>query len=177
VSLSSPGPGLAFASPASITVVAAADDADGQVTRVDIYAGSLLLASDTAAPYTVTWNAVPGSHALTAIAYDDMGASTTSAVVAITVNPPVRQWLVTFGLSADHATNVDGYVLELFTEGATAGTPLRRLEIGKPATGPNATVDMTALVTGLGTGRYVATISAVNMRGSSARVASAAFVR
>jgi len=47
------------------------------------------LFEDTAAPFEVTWSAVPqGNHSLTAVAYDNEGGVTTSTAVNIAVNEP-----------------------------------------------------------------------------------------
>ncbi|MBV9960496.1 MAG: PQQ-dependent sugar dehydrogenase, partial [Acidobacteria bacterium] len=87
VSITNPASGAAFNVPAVITIEAAASDADGQLSRVDFYAGATLIGTDATAPYSLTWNNVsPGSYALTAKATDNLGASTTSAVVNISVN-------------------------------------------------------------------------------------------
>jgi regulation of enolase protein 1 (concanavalin A-like superfamily) len=86
VSLTAPANGAAFTAPATITVSADATDPDGTVARVDFYQGSTLIASDTTSPYGVTWSNVPvGSYSLTAVAIDNVGASTTSAARTITV--------------------------------------------------------------------------------------------
>lgn len=89
VSISSPANGATFTAPANIAVTANATDSDGSVAQVDFYAGNTLLGSDTTAPFSVTWASVAaGSYALTAAATDNLGATTTSAAVNITVNPP-----------------------------------------------------------------------------------------
>ena len=89
VSLTSPSSGSSYSAPASITIAASAGDSDGTIAQVDFYSGSTLLGSDVAAPYTVTWNSVPaGNYALTAVARDDRGATTTSAAVSVTVTAP-----------------------------------------------------------------------------------------
>ena len=87
VSIASPANGATFTAPASITITASAADSDGSVAQVDFYAGSTLIGTATAAPFSVSWNnAAAGSHALTAAATDNLGATTTSAAVSITVS-------------------------------------------------------------------------------------------
>ena len=62
---------------------------DGAVAQVAFYAGSTLIGVDTTSPYSATWSGPPsGQHALTAMATDDAGLSSTSAAVDVTVNPP-----------------------------------------------------------------------------------------
>ena len=90
VSITSPAFGATFTAGSNITITASAVDSDGTVAKVDFYAGTSLLGS-AASGFTFTWNSVPvGSYALTAIATDNGGLSTTSSTVNITVNPPVN---------------------------------------------------------------------------------------
>ncbi|WP_454829557.1 glycosyl hydrolase family 18 protein [Pseudoxanthomonas wuyuanensis] len=89
VALTAPVNGASFASGANISVSANASDSDGNVTQVQFFRGGTSLGIDSSAPYSVTWsNAAAGSYALTAVATDSNGATTTSATVNVTVNPP-----------------------------------------------------------------------------------------
>ena len=86
VSLASPASGSTFAGPASIAHVPTASDSDGTVERVEFYAGTSLLNTDTTAPYAFTWS--PGSYgvfSLTAQAVDNRGARTISSASTVTV--------------------------------------------------------------------------------------------
>jgi hypothetical protein len=86
VSLTSPANNSVFVAPASIQLSATASDTDGTVTNVAFYQGTTLLANVTTAPYNFTWtNVHGGAYALTAVATDDSGASTTSTAVNVTV--------------------------------------------------------------------------------------------
>ena len=68
------------------TIKAEAADANGRVTKVEFYAGTTLLGSDSAAPYSFSWRpSSTGNQVLTAKAYDDDGAVTTSAPVTVRV--------------------------------------------------------------------------------------------
>lgn len=86
VTLTSPASGATFSAPATVTVSAAASDADGSVSKVGFYNGATLLGEVSAAPYTYTWsNVAAGSYSITAKATDNSGAATTSAAVTIAV--------------------------------------------------------------------------------------------
>jgi hypothetical protein len=68
------------------TIDANASDPDGAITKVEFYAGSTLLGTDTSAPYSLFWKPTSrGNVALTAKAYDDDGAVTTGAPVTVRV--------------------------------------------------------------------------------------------
>jgi hypothetical protein len=86
VSISGPASGATFSAPATVTIQASAADSDGSVSRVDFYANGTLLGGDTSSPYSFAWSAPVGSHSLTAVATDNLGATRTSAAVAITVS-------------------------------------------------------------------------------------------
>jgi PKD repeat protein len=91
VSLTSPINGGTFVPPANLSVTASAADTDGTVRRVDFYAGSLLLGSATAAPYSIPWTIVAaGTYSLHAAAVDNAGATTSSAVVSVTATSPTN---------------------------------------------------------------------------------------
>jgi hypothetical protein len=88
VSITSPANNAQFTSPANITINATASDSDGTVSKVDFYQNGILLGTDTTSPYSFAWNSVgAGSYTLTAIATDNLGGATTSAPIAIVVNP------------------------------------------------------------------------------------------
>ena len=91
VSITSPAANAQFNTPTSITISATATDADGTISKVDFYNGTILLGTITTAPYTFNWTNIPsGIHSLTAIATDNNGVTTTSKAVSINVvsNPP-----------------------------------------------------------------------------------------
>jgi hypothetical protein len=92
VSVSSPAPNATFTSGASVTINANAADADGTVARVEFLVNGAVVANDTAAPWTTTWTAgAAGNYTLTARAYDNAGAATTSAPLTISVTAAANQ--------------------------------------------------------------------------------------
>lgn len=72
--------------PATITLMAAADDPDGAISKVEFFDGHKKIGEDTTYPYTFTWsNIVAGSYPLSAKAYDNAGAATSSRSIVFTV--------------------------------------------------------------------------------------------
>jgi hypothetical protein len=68
------------------TLKANASDSNGTIIKVEFYAGSTLLGTDTSAPYSFVWRPTStGNQTLTAKAYDDDGAVTTSNPVTVRV--------------------------------------------------------------------------------------------
>ncbi len=109
VSLTSPASTDAFTSPASVTINATAVDTDGSISKVEFYNGTALLSNDATSPYSFVWTTVAtGTYAITAKATDNNGATTSSAVVGITVQAPAPVCLPASASSDDGnvATNV-----------------------------------------------------------------------
>lgn len=84
---------------AATSIQATASDPQGQgtITKVDFYenngSGAVKIGTSTSAPYSVTWNAPPGTYSLTAVATDSLGLTTTSNPVTLYVNfPPSLQF-------------------------------------------------------------------------------------
>jgi len=166
VALTSPSNGATFTAPATISLAATASDPENRMARVDFYQGTTLLGSSTTAPYTFTWSGVPaGSYALKAVASDQNGGVTASAIVNVSVTAYSGPKTVVFTASADNATVVS-YVLDVFSNGAdpNTATPIASSNLGKPAPDANndISVDQTAFFMALAPGTYVATVSAMN---------------
>jgi subtilisin family serine protease len=87
VSLTAPASGATLKG--TVTVSASASDNFG-VARVDFYAGSILIGSDSSSPFSFSWDtrSVPnGAHSLSAIAFDAAGLiSSPASPLAVTVN-------------------------------------------------------------------------------------------
>jgi len=90
VSIIAPIDGASAAVGASIAVSATALDGDGSVAKVEFFADGNQIGESLVAPYGIMWSgATVGAHTLTAVATDDMGATKTSALVTVMVNPVV----------------------------------------------------------------------------------------
>ena len=86
VDLTAPANGAGYTEPATFTLAATATDSDGTVTKVEFFNGGTKLGAALAAPYEFNWTGVAaGSYALTAVATDNTGATTASAVHTVTV--------------------------------------------------------------------------------------------
>ncbi len=181
VSIIAPAGGASFTAPASISITAAAGDVDGTVTRVDFYAGALLIGSATASPFSVPWsNVAAGIYSVTARATDDKGATTTSAPVAITINavaPPPVITSVVFVPPTDYSTNVTSVTVELRrSSDLTTASPVASRNLGKPAVvNGEITVDISTLVDPLPAGSYYAVIVTTGPGGSTPSSPSGTF--
>ncbi len=69
------------------TILADASDTDGSIDKVDFYRDGTLIGTDNSAPYSFAETVGSfGNFNYTAVATDDDGATTTSAVINITIN-------------------------------------------------------------------------------------------
>ncbi len=92
VALTAPADGATVTAGSDVPVSAAANDADGTISRVDFFSGTTLIGSNATQPYAVTWQAVPaGTYTLTAVAFDNDGAQTTSVPVSVRVDTAANQ--------------------------------------------------------------------------------------
>lgn len=136
VALTYPPNNAFFYYPAEVTLTAQASDSDGTVTNVDFYANGIKFAEDNTSPYRPVWsNPALGAYDLTAVARDDRGLATTSAVVHVVIqtnsppvvaitNPPNGRGFIgpaTVTIEAS-VTDLDGIArVEFLANGATLG--------------------------------------------------------
>ena len=89
INLTSPAVGASVVLGDVFTVAANASDSDGVVGKVEFFAGAMSLGVITTPPYALEWTpAQLGSQSLTAVATDDVGATTVSSAVAVDVVAP-----------------------------------------------------------------------------------------
>src|SRR6266542_1866505 len=95
VGLSSPANNSTFTEPAAIAINATAGDSDGSVSKVEFFASGTKIGEDTTSPYSFTWGGVAaGNYTLSAVATDNLGSSSTSAVVNVSVVPSTAPTLL-----------------------------------------------------------------------------------
>lgn len=124
VSISSPTAGAVFSAPASLSINASAADSDGTISKVEFFQGGALLGTDTTSPYNFTWsNVAVGNYALTARATDNLGATTTTSTVSVSVVQPINSGKIAFASNRDgvaqiYLMNQDGSNLIRLTNNA-----------------------------------------------------------
>jgi hypothetical protein len=85
--LTAPANNSKFAASDSITLTATATDLDGEVEKVEFYAGTQKLGQDTTTPFSVSWNSpAVGYYVLTAVAWDDSGNFAVSLPIDVFVH-------------------------------------------------------------------------------------------
>jgi len=124
-----------------ITIAATATEDGGSITRVEFYANSVLLVSDSVAPYTFNWiNADPGSYTLKARAIDGQG-NTTTVPIDVTVQSLNYFWSTTgniaTGADSSFVGTVDTNDLAFRTNNIERMRMLKNGTISIPGTGVN----------------------------------------
>ncbi len=104
MNITKPTNSAAFTAPATIALEADATDTDGTISLVEFFNGNEQLGQTTTFPYSFTWtNVGAGTYTLTARATDNLGATTTSTPVAVSVtnsmpaSPVIQNPLVSDG--------------------------------------------------------------------------------
>jgi len=89
VSIATPSDGTTYTAPATVALSANATSPNSVVESVTYYQGTTKIGTSNAViPYAYTWKKVAaGTYTVTAVATDALGFSTTSAPIAIIVNP------------------------------------------------------------------------------------------
>ncbi len=91
VTITRPIDGAQYVAPATLEVDAIASDADGTVVSVEFFSGNVSLGVVSSQPFLLVWtNVAAGNYILMARARDNVGASTDSLPVAITVSAPLE---------------------------------------------------------------------------------------
>ncbi len=113
IALTSPTNGAFILLPGDIALAANAADADGVITKVEFFANDVLIGRVTNAPYVATWtNVTAGTYAMTAVATDDGGSSTTSLAANINARRiPAIAYLVPAGTVGSQAF-ANGYGMD-----------------------------------------------------------------
>ena len=130
ISITSPGNNSSFKEGADITISTTASDLDGTVTLVEFFDGATKLGEDTSAPFSFVWSAASlGSHQITAIATDNLGAKTTSTAVNITVSEEKKCSEVSS--EAQQGTFSQGYRVTFETIGTSVEVQFELLDTDK----------------------------------------------
>lgn len=125
VGLTAPLAGRSFPAGTAIPMAAAANDAEGTVSRVEFYANGVKVGEDPSAPFSFNWSgASAGTHSLTAVAYDNAGARASSTPVSVSVvqaNPGGDQEVTLQDGLNGYAGAADAHLYE-FHSGLNFGT-------------------------------------------------------
>ncbi|MFM7023185.1 MAG: Ig-like domain-containing protein [Flavobacteriales bacterium] len=177
VSLTAPLAGTSFIAPAAISISATASDSDGSIAKVDFYNGSTLLYTDATAPYAYSWPGVAaGSYSITAKAYDNKGAFSTSAAVSVTVKTASANASPVVSLIAPSAgaSYTAPASITLSAKASDADGMISKVEFysGTTLLNSNTSAPYAYTWTGVAAGTYSITAKAYDNRGAVATTAA-----
>lgn len=110
VTITAPTNGVSIEQGETVTIKTTVTDADNNVTKVELFAGTYKIGEDNTAPYTFNWSPlVAGKYALTAVATDASSNTGTSTVVLINVTAPPYEIIKT-----PLAPTIDGIADEIW---------------------------------------------------------------
>jgi len=133
VAITAPSNNAAFVQGANVNITANASDNAG-VTKVEFYNGSTKIGEDLTSPYAFAWNSVPaGTHNLTARATDNQNATTTSAVIKITVTPSANP-VVAITAPTNNATIAPGTNVTINATATVSSGTIAKVEFFDGAT-------------------------------------------
>lgn len=164
VSLTSPANNAKYTAPATISLTATATDANGSIAKVDFYRGTTLLYSDASSPYSYNWSGVAaGTYSITAVATDNLGASTTSTAASIVVSgntPPV----VSLTSPANNSTYTSPASITITASASDVGGSISKVEFYRGSTllATDASSPYSYSWTGVAAGTYSITAKATD---------------
>lgn len=170
VALTAPAEAASFNLPATVNLEATASDTDGTVAKVEFFAGSTKLGEDGTEPYAFEWSGmISGNYALTARATDDLGGSTTSAPVNITIANPNNQGPSVTLTAPANGTQIPGGSTTLAATASDGDGVISKVEFynGAVKLGEDATSPYTYLWSGVSTGTYAVSARAIDNDGAS----------
>ncbi|MBA4053721.1 MAG: hypothetical protein C0490_03325, partial [Marivirga sp.] len=129
VSITSPATNATFTAGSTVTINATATDANGAITKVEFFNGTVKLGEDLTNPYSFAWANVPaGTYTLTAKATDNQSAGTTSAAISITVNAPSIPPTVNLTSPTTNASFSAGTSISLTANASPSGGTITKVE-------------------------------------------------
>lgn len=136
VTMTSPPNGAVYTEPASILVAANASDPDGTIAGVEFKQNGLSLGIDNTSPFEVAvQDVMAGAYTFLAIATDNLGATTTSSPVSITVN--TGQVVTAFRINAAGSV-VDPFVADIYYAGGLTISRTASVNTSAPDSAPQA---------------------------------------
>src|SRR5690606_17545124 len=130
VAITGPATNSEFKAGEPITISVSASDSDGDIEKVEFYAGSTKLGEDNTSPYTFEWVDAPvGDNRITAKATDDKGAISTSGAVRVLVMADENTTpTVSLSSPANNSTHTEGDLITLRATANDTDGSVRKVE-------------------------------------------------
>lgn len=178
VSITSPANNANFTVGSNITISANANDADGSVSKVEFYNGSTKLGEDATSPYSFTWSSpAAGDYTLTAKAYDNLGAVTTSGGVNVAVRAANVAPTVALTSPTPNASYPSGSSVTITANASDNDGTVTKVEFfnGSTKIGEDLTAPYSFVWTGLGAGTHSVSAKVTDNAGATGNSAAVSF--
>jgi PKD repeat protein len=162
VAITSPVQDVSLLEGSSVTINADASDPDGSVAKVAFYQADTKLGEDLTTPYSFTWNTVSaGTYDITAVAADNSGATTSSAVLKIKLNVPPA---VSISLPGNTTSFFNGSNVTINTNTSDADGTIKKVEFyaGDVKIGESTSAPFSYTWTANTSGSYALTAKAID---------------
>lgn len=170
IKLTNPIGNSVFVAGTNITMNATASDANGTISKVEFYRGTVKLGEDLTSPYTFQWNNVqPGSYALSAKATDNQEVTTTSTAVNIKVNEPPNTFMtISVTSPSSNASFLPGSTITLKANATNTNGSISKVEFfqGNIKLGEDLVSPYTFDWKNVSTGNYTITAKAADAKGT-----------
>lgn len=171
VNITAPSNGASVSEGSVVTISANASDTDGTIVSVSFYSNFQLLQTDNSSPYSYNWaNVNAGNYDLTAIATDNDGAATTSAVISIAVNTTGNiSPTVDITSPADGASFTEGAAVAINVNADDPDGSIANVEFfnGSTSLSVDSSEPYTAVINNIAAGSYAITVVATDNLGAT----------
>ena len=152
------------------TLTATASDSDGSISKVQFYNGTTMIGQVAAPPYKLTWTPPSaGQYVLTAVAFDNFNAQTTSAAVTFLSNDGRLNTAPTITLSSSSTSLTAGQSATLTAVATDADGAVSKVDFfsGFTLLASDATSPYSATFTPAAAGTYTVSARATDNDNSS----------
>ena len=110
--MTSPASGSVYDEGDTVELAAIATDAENNIDRVTFYVNGAQVGSDSSSPYSRSWDAVAGTHSITAVVTDDDGLTDSVQAYSISVNARTMPLPKPASLTITPPVNSGGYTVK-----------------------------------------------------------------
>lgn len=130
IAITAPNNNASYKLGEEISITTTVTDLDGFVTKVEFFNGDIKLGETTSSPFNFVWqDASIGTHQITAKATDNLGATSTSEVISITVSE--EKSCIETSTEAQQGAFSDGYEVKFETIGTSVTITFTLLDTDK----------------------------------------------
>ena len=161
-SFTSPADKAIFDAGANVTLTLDAISFSGTISKIEFLVDDIKIGEDTAAPYSMNWEAIEGTHTITAKATDDKGKESLPAAVLVNVNAAGAHIRITS--PANDAVFTAPAAIAISVDATDDSSTITKVEFfnGTTRLGEDLTAPYTFNWTNVAAGKYIVQAKATN---------------